>query len=667
MKEFFANMSYTIGQDYKAKNKIIHPFSASPKEIIENRYADFRESWEGCEKSMRALQWPKSKMIAELKTCLGGQALNLIRSFPNVDETYDAALALLDTNFKHSSAGVKNIVQHLLDSKPMQSTSHTEFLKLQNLLCSTNINIQRLNIDNETLAQLVFMAFMEQKLAPETAKRWHRHAARYVERENERTGAQSEFTPVPLSEFTQFVLQETQTAMLELTAGYAKDKKDDKKQKNVALPAAKAQPQPQQQQQAAPAQAGRQVRSCPECGKNHPLYQCKDAKGKGAEHMLKMAIKGKICPRCLNHPKDHGCDFKCETCGMPHNVLVHMPHNEFLRLTGNNQPRPQNQQAQQNRQGQQGQRGQQRRQQRGNGRANAVNQQQPQGNQAIVPQFQAFVPNFAAPPPGMYLQQPAVVQHVQGAQAQALLPPQQFPALMPPQGAQEPGKQNQMQKKNVNLVSGHAIEQFTRGKFACSNQLNPESQPVLRTALCYAVTEDNLQRKIRVFLDSGADVNLLREKVAKELNLSGPKTNLELSLASGRRQSISSLKSSLTLKSLDGRSELKIQVNTTPVVCPALAPIQSLDLANNPHMQGVFFADDFDEDRPVDLLLGEPFCSYICEGPMVLPNPAGIGYQPTSFGNVVIGMQGPRLSEEVMMASKTGVPHTSFLVLYQKE
>ena len=73
-------------------------------------------------------------------------------------------------------------------------------------------------------------------------------------------------------------------------------------------------------------QATSKFTACPKCNGRHPLWKCDDFKAMEVSERMRLIYKERLCKKCINgkhFSNDCKKDFKCKTCGKPHNTLLH--------------------------------------------------------------------------------------------------------------------------------------------------------------------------------------------------------------------------------------------------------------------------------------------------------------------------------------------------------
>lgn len=165
------------------------------------------------------------------------------------------------------------------------------------------------------------------------------------------------------------------------------------------------------------------------------------------------------------------------------------------------------------------------------------------------------------------------------------------------------------------------------------------STAILHSAMAWIIAPDGGRNKVRVFLDSGSEICLIRRDVAENVGLDGQSATLKMSIAGGGETAETKEKRvSFQLESLDGTYRTPmIQATTSRSVTNDLRPVP-IDLKEFPHLQGVKFTEPF--PRPavqIDIMIGEPFYSMMICGMPIRGKPFQPAALPTRLGMVLTG------------------------------
>ena len=153
------------------------------------------------------------------------------------------------------------------------------------------------------------------------------------------------------------------------------------------------------------------------------------------------------------------------------------------------------------------------------------------------------------------------------------------------------------------------------------------------------VDENDNRFKVRVMLDSGADLNLLKRSVADMAGLEGRHTKLFLNLGGGMQSKPCNERIvNFRLASVDGKflSE-EIEATTAKTIAHHLRDVP-VDISKYPHLREVQFTEEF--PRPsaeVQVMIGLPTYTALVTGRSVSGRKGEPSYLPTKLGNVLEG------------------------------
>ncbi|KAL9982837.1 hypothetical protein ACROYT_G004946 [Oculina patagonica] len=112
---------------------------------------------------------------------------------------------------------------------------------------------------------------------------------------------------------------------------------------------------------------------------------------------------------------------------------------------------------------------------------------------------------------------------------------------------------------------------------------------------------------VRVLLDSGSQRSYIRKNIAESIGLQGPSEIFSVATLGGDTSETKRLQIvPFTLSPIQGHptGTVKMEVLTIPKICNPLGPVK-LNLKDNPHLQGLTFADSYPRNSvQVDVLIG---------------------------------------------------------------
>lgn len=168
---------------------------------------------------------------------------------------------------------------------------------------------------------------------------------------------------------------------------------------------------------------------------------------------------------------------------------------------------------------------------------------------------------------------------------------------------------------------------------------NDNSIAILQSCLAWLLAPSGEKMLVRVFLDGGSELNLIRRKLAQTMGLNGKSVTLQMNVAGG----------SETAPSKEKEVEFKLEaVNgkyTSPVISATTIKAISKDLREIPlvmdkfpHLRGLEFTEKF--PRPtveVDVMIGLPYYTMLLAGTPITGKPKEPVALPTKLGYVLTG------------------------------
>ena len=181
---------------------------------------------------------------------------------------------------------------------------------------------------------------------------------------------------------------------------------------------------------------------------------------------------------------------------------------------------------------------------------------------------------------------------------------------------------------------------------------------ILRTLLAWLVDDEGAKRKVRVFLDSGGELNLIRRKTVKNMSFYQQKpTKLNLVVAGDNElPGTKEREISLKLESLDGSYQTPvIQATTIENIAGKVVPVE-IDVTQVQHLQNIPFTESFPrEEAEVDIMIGEPIYTLLENNISVKDPTQEVGLNAVSFklGWVLSGAYPSQLSQHSSNEKKT--------------
>ena len=169
---------------------------------------------------------------------------------------------------------------------------------------------------------------------------------------------------------------------------------------------------------------------------------------------------------------------------------------------------------------------------------------------------------------------------------------------------------------------------------------NDKSQVILQSVMAWLKGSDGSKIKVRVFLDPGSDVCLVRRDVANQIGLDGPSSNLSLQVAGGMTLKETKEKEvSFKLEHLNGSFVSRtIHAITKEKIVEDFSPI-IIDPNQYEHLKKLRFTEGYPrkEKARIDVLLGEPYYTDIIVGAPIKGKQNDPKAIPTQLGMVLAG------------------------------
>ena len=182
-------------------------------------------------------------------------------------------------------------------------------------------------------------------------------------------------------------------------------------------------------------------------------------------------------------------------------------------------------------------------------------------------------------------------------------------------------------------------------QFAAHATYNPQHRYSTLTFVCQIVTESNLRMPIRVMIDNGSNLSILRRSVADRLNMAGERCDLSMSVTGANSIVFKKQKKvSFRLANTAGTylTDFVVEAATAPKISTSFERI-TVDPKDYTYLCDIEFTeplpmstDYFEQNKNIDLLLGLPYEIYVMKFPYYIVGPLG---QPsavlTHLGNCI--------------------------------
>lgn len=266
------------------------------------QYADWRSQWLTAAETMRQMGWKNGRLLREMKNCLEGRALDVVRGYLMSDVNYALAFQDLDDEFLDPTRHVKSLTEAVMNVENMKSDP-ASMLKVTTAVHVMVQQFQGLKLSGENQALVMLLALAEPKLNFNTRKAW----LKLVKQKASTTSAIG--TTATMQDFLDVMRRETKMAE-QLSSQKQKIEKESKAKQN--LPGT-FNTQAQQKQK------------CELCGDAHNLKNCTRMERFRPKVIKDAAEKQDLCLLCFEpkHP-NKTCKTTCKVCSSnAHHTNLH--------------------------------------------------------------------------------------------------------------------------------------------------------------------------------------------------------------------------------------------------------------------------------------------------------------------------------------------------------
>ena len=210
-------------------------------------------------------------------------------------------------------------------------------------------------------------------------------------------------------------------------------------------------------------------------------------------------------------------------------------------------------------------------------------------------------------------------------------------------------KVTSVQKKEDSKSTKKKTKKETSGAVNSINQAGEKEEIViLQSCLAWAVSPGGERFKVRVVIDTGAEISLITRNLATKMGLNGKSTSLLINTAGGGTTASSNEKLvKFQIAELEGRYiSPQIEAITTKIITQNLREVP-IDISKYPHLNGIKFTENFPRDSSeVDILLGVQYANILVNGEPITSKTKGEKAPcavPTKLGYILSGVfKGPR-------------------------
>ena len=178
-------------------------------------------------------------------------------------------------------------------------------------------------------------------------------------------------------------------------------------------------------------------------------------------------------------------------------------------------------------------------------------------------------------------------------------------------------------------------------RYSLISKISSKKHTILDTLICYAIFTDKngatFQRRVRIFLDTGSEINLITRKVAEKA--AAKPTVAKLEMTAGIEHKSNEKLVSFQLKSLDGEYvSRKIYATTLATVTK---PFRAIDVhpSKYHHLKDITFTEPYPtKELQIDMLLGNEVCALIATATAKIGKPTEPIAKKTKLGWVLSGI-----------------------------
>jgi hypothetical protein len=503
-------------------------------------YASFKINWTELDTNLTELRFSDAQKLMELKKCLTGEALDIVKRLPEEDSQYQKALRIIEANYKDPIKATESVITDLLNSPRMTNTS-ASIIATYSAMIQAEQTLDGLGVTPEQKGQLLFNVICESKLSTKMFQLWA----------SEKSKRKDETSPLGHTATTEDLLN----LLLEqknLSLRFEQDKKlreaqESKQDKNESSSQYKNHGKKKETlpgsfaiQNSEKGHGKEDKKDCLACKKQgHALLECYKFKnlktGEACQKFLNES-KIKVCRNCLKGPhmtkdcRQNNCAVN--NCSMRHHVLLH----EYREHRAN---------------------------------------------------------------------------------------PVQSNSDSNPRSLSEPQKSSSQDSQALVLAT------------IAKTQKNP----ILQSCQSWAVSPSGEKFLVRVFLDGGSEVNLIRRELSNQMGLQGPSTPLQLSVAGGGNlPQTMEKKVKFQLQSVDGTyTSKKMGGLTTRKITRDVRKVD-VDTTQFDHLKGINFTETYPRpEKEVDILIGVEDFTALMSGPVIRGNPEDPSAIATKLGYVLSG------------------------------
>lgn len=294
---------------------VIKTFTSIPEE-----YPTFKISWTAVDKKLTKMGKSDAEKLIELKKVLEGEAAELIKTYQDVDENYEAALNLIDKFFMNLCKMTMKILSSLIDGPRFPSTK-TGVKEMYMTLTQAGQALKAMNISHEDKFNLLLLVIAERRLPQSIRREWEKMKQKSIDLDNPIgfTATVKDLEDMLFHTF-KIDLALVDDKVTEEKKGEQKAVSNGQKSKSSTLNSSFG------------TQDKRTTQNCEFCGKkNHYASECKKFLNLSVPERRDALVKDKRCWLCFGKHKTNTCKFygkwTCKVCKHKgHSQAVHVDY-----------------------------------------------------------------------------------------------------------------------------------------------------------------------------------------------------------------------------------------------------------------------------------------------------------------------------------------------------
>ena len=305
-------------------------------------YSSFLIGWKTVESEFEKRNKPKIDLFRQLKKCLSGDPLELVKDIPETETAVDFAFDILNKYYKRPLDGILETYKALASlEKKSCKLSHNSFWELYKKYLAMEQARNLFELDSETEAALLMMAQASVTFTPEVEGKFKKYLLEHCHEPD--TKLQYKISRATIADFLQYMLHTTEKEKSGEASNSGKRPRSDLAEAHVPERNKEA------RKRTLPATFSSTVtRVCLVCGKNHFTFNCYELRSRDPSWILQLTRKKNLCQACFKpFQPGHSCNIACTLpgCGGRHINRLHevvlQREKEFRGGSGTSSPQSQ--------------------------------------------------------------------------------------------------------------------------------------------------------------------------------------------------------------------------------------------------------------------------------------------------------------------------------------